>query len=216
MAKYFNFFPKTYYLSDNEASASTLTNIISRFSFEQSFKENSSVFYTYDVKDSDTPEGIAYKMYGSSERHWIILMMNDIENPMYDWPLDQREIIKFINSKYSANANTSNGQTGLAWSQISVKEYVKVLTKTHLKTNTITVDKYLVDANSYANIVPSTENIVLSDGANVKLETSKEIKTYYTYEIEENDKKRTIKILKPEFAPDVEEEFRRVISNESR
>ena len=212
MAKYFNFFPKTYYLDDTEISADILTNIITRFSFESSFKDNTSVFYTYEIKDSDTPEGIAYKMYGSSERHWMVLMLNDIVNPIYDWPLDQREIIKFVDAKYTSNANTANGQTGLSWSQISVKDYVKVVTKTDIKTNTIAVDKYLIDSNSYANVVPSTENITLSDGNLVKIQTSKETKTYYTYEIEANEKKRSIKILKPEFAPAVEEEFRRVIA----
>jgi len=212
MAKYFNFFPKTYYLNDTETSADILTNIIARFSFEQSFKDNTSIFYTYQIKDSDTPESIAYKIYDSSERHWMVLMLNDIVNPMYDWPLDQREIVKFINSKYTANANTANGQTGLVWSQISVKDYVKIVTKTHLKTNTITVDKYLIDANTYANVTQSIENVTLSDGESVKIKTSKETKTYYTYEIEANEEKRTIKILKPEFAPAVEEEFRRVIA----
>ena len=42
--------------------------------------------------------------------------------------------------------------------------------------------------------------------------TTKETETYYQYEIKVNDEKRNIKILKPEFAPAVEEEFRRVIS----
>jgi hypothetical protein len=105
MAKYFNFFPKTYYLSDTGTSADILTKITARFSYESSFKENTAVFYEYDIKDSDTPEGIAYKMYGSSERHWMVMLLNDIVNPLYDWPLDQREIVKYIDSKYSANGN---------------------------------------------------------------------------------------------------------------
>jgi hypothetical protein len=40
---------------------------------------------------------------------------------------------------------------------------------------------------------------------------SKENKSYYVYETENNDSKRTIKLLKQEFIPAVEEEFRRVI-----
>jgi hypothetical protein len=43
---------------------------------------------------------------------------------------------------------------------------------------------------------------------------SKETKTYYDFEIEDNEKKRRIKILKPEFVFAVDQEFRRVISNE--
>lgn len=213
MAKYFNFFPKTYYLSESETSADILTKITTRFAYEQTFKENTSVFYEYDIKDSDTPEGIAYKMYGSSERHWMILLLNDIMNPVYDWPLDQREIIKFVDSKYSANANTSNGQTGLSWSKSNIKDYLKIVTKTDIRTNTIQVDKYVIDANTYANVIVDSITTTLSDNAQVRIDTSKQTISYYDYEIEANEAKRTIKILKPEFAPAVEEEFRKVITN---
>ena len=211
MAKYFSFFPKTYYLDDTGVETTILTNIISRFAYEQSFKDNTSVFYKYDIKDSDTPEGISYKMYGSSERHWMILMLNDIVNPMYDWPLDYRKFIKFVNSKYTANASV--GQTGLEWARTNVKEYVKIVTKTDIKSATISVDEYQIDSNTYANLVSSVETTTLSDGASVKIETTKKTKTYYEYEMDANEAKRTIKILKPEFASTVEQEFRRVISN---
>ena len=53
----------------------------------------------------------------------------------------------------------------------------------------------------------------LEDGSFIDITVSKETKTYYDYEIEENEKKRVIKILKPEFVPTVDQEFRRVIVN---
>ena len=57
MAKYFNYFPKTYYYPSYEStSADVVTNIISRFGFEQSFKENSITYYEYSIQDGDTPE----------------------------------------------------------------------------------------------------------------------------------------------------------------
>lgn len=214
MAKYFKFFPTTYYLKDNDSSSlDVLTNITSRFGFEKELKENASAYYTYEVKDGDTPEIIAEKIYGSPERHWIVLLFNDIIDPQYDWPLDQRTIIRFIDEKYTPNADTANGQTGLAWSQSNTKEYYKIDTRTHTSSGTVTEDKIQVDANTYANVVSSTTVYTLDDGATISLTISKETKSYYTYEIEQNDLKRNIKILKPEFAPAVVEEFRRVISN---
>ena len=79
MAKYFKFFPTTYYLKDNNSSSlDVLTNITSRFGFEKELKENSATYYTYEIKDGDTPEIIAEQIYGSSERHWIVLLFNDI------------------------------------------------------------------------------------------------------------------------------------------
>ena len=41
---------------------------------------------------------------------------------------------------------------------------------------------------------------------------SKETRSYYDYEIEENENKREINLLKSEFIPEVEKEFKRVIA----
>jgi hypothetical protein len=216
MARYFNFFPKTIYSKPNDSSdGDVLTNIISRFSFEQSFKDNASIFYEYEIRDGDTPEIIAGKIYGDSEKHWMILNFNDIIDPNYDWPLEQRTLSKFIDAKYIANANTSNGQTGLTWSKSNIKEYYKIETTTHNASETITINRYQVDANTYANVsVSTTPSFELEDGSFIDIAVTKETKTFYDFEIDENEKKRSIKILKPEFVFAVEQEFRRVISNE--
>lgn len=210
MAKYFTLFPKTYYLANDDVLV-YLTKLNTRFAFEETFKENTSLYYNYSVTDADTPESIAYKLYGSPERHWMVLLLNDIVDPMYDWPLNQRSLIKYIESKYSANANTANGQTGIEWSQANTKEYYKVLTKTDILSNTVVIEKFQVDANTYANVTVETALTTLADGSQVSLVTSKETKTYYDYEIQANEAKRTIKILKPEFASAVDEEFNKVI-----
>jgi hypothetical protein len=216
MARYFNFFPKTLYVKPNEsAAADLLTNITSRFGFEQSFKENTSVFYEYEVRDGDTPEIIANKIYGDSEKHWVILSLNDIVDPNYDWPLEQRTLVRFIDEKYTANADTANGQSGIVWAKSNIKEYYTIETTTHNASETITVNKYQIDVNSFANVTPSfTPSVALQDGSFIDVEVSKETKTYYEFEIEDNEKKRRIKILKPEFVFAADQEFRRVISNE--
>jgi len=216
MAKYFNFFPKTLYVKPNESpDADLVTNITSRFGFESSFKENSSVFYEYEIRDGDTPEIIANKIYGDSEKHWVILNYNDIIDSNYDWPLEQRTLARFIDEKYTANADTANGQSGLVWSKSNIKEYYTIETTTHNASETITVNKYQVDANTFANVTPSfTPSVALQDGSFIDVEVSKETKTYYEFEIEDNEKKRRIKILKPEFVFAADQEFRRVITNE--
>jgi len=208
MSKYFNYFPKTIYqLSDNDIDSAI--KITSRFNFEQSFKDNSAVGYEYDIQDGDTPEIIANKLYGSSERHWIVLMFNNIVDPQADWPLDQRTLIRFIEDKYKANANV--GQSGLSWAQSNNHSYYIIETRTTINTGDYLETKTETDANTYANAVSSITNITLSDGSPIKITMSKESKSYYVYETENNDSKRTIKLLKPEFIPAVEEEFRRVI-----
>ena len=207
MAKYFNYFPKTVYTL-NSLDVETVTNITSRFGFEQSFKDNSAVYYEYDIQDGDTPEIIASKFYDSPERHWAVLMINNIIDPQFDWPLDQRTIISYINEKYSANASV--GQSGTTWAQANIHSYYKVETRTSNSTEAELQTKLQIDANTYANVAATTTNLTLDDGNSITITTTKETKSYYDYEIEENEAKRTIKLLKPEFVSSIEEELRNV------
>lgn len=207
MSKYFNYFPKTFYkLNENSNDVDAVTNITARFGFEQAFKNNSAVYYEYDVQDSDTPEIIANKFYGSPERHWAVLMINDIVDPQFDWPLDQRTIISYIDEKYSANASV--GQSGTTWAQANIHSYYKVETRTTNSTGTELQSKLEIDANTYANVAATTSNLTLDDGNSITITTTKETKSYYDYEVEENEAKRTIKLLKPEFVSSIEEELK--------
>lgn len=211
MAKYFNYFPKTFYSPTSEnRNLDVVTNIISRFSFEREFKDNLAVYYEYDIQDSDTPEIIASKIYTSSERHWVVLLLNDIIDPQYDWPLDYRTLIQFIDNKYTSSANTSAGETGLQWSQSNVKAYYKVKTKTDSISNTSEIKEIEVDANTYANVTETTTSHTLQNGSSITVAITKETLSYYDYELEENEKKRSIKILRPEIVNVVEDELKKV------
>jgi hypothetical protein len=209
MSKYFNFFPKTLYTTDTK-NADVVNNITSRFNFEETFKNNTAVCYEYDIQDSDTPEIIASKFYGDSERHWIVLLFNDILDPQFDWPMDYRTLISFIDEKYSASANVN--QSGSNWAQTHTQAYYKIETRTTISTNTITVKKMEVDANTYANVAVSSSNVTLASGYVITIATSKNTQSYYDYEMELNESKRSIKLLKPEFVGNIESEFRRVIA----
>lgn len=214
MAKFFNYYPKTFYTSNNNTTGvDAVTNIIARFGFEQQLKQNSLAFYPYQIQDSDTPEIIADKYYDNSERHWIVLLFNDIIDPQFDWPLNQNAIIDYIDKKYTANgaANTTV-QTGIAWalSENNVQAYFKVITTTG-NDGTISTEKIQVDANTYANISSTTTSYTTQANEIVTIAVTKETRSYYTYEIDENEKKREIKLLKSEFVPAVEKEFKRII-----
>jgi hypothetical protein len=213
MAKYFNNFPKEYYtLEDKPNGLDIVTNIISRFSLEQSFKENTSIYEKYNVQDSDTPEIIAAKIYDSPERHWIVLAMNDVVDAQWDWPLDYRTLISFIDDKYTANANVAAGQTGLVWAQQNTQSYYSVEKRTTVKNGEYLEKKVQVDANTYANVSVTSSNVTLSDGNQITISVTKESKTYYDYELAENENKRQIKILKPEFAYALEQELKNVFN----
>ena len=298
MAKYFNYFPKTFYTSNNSTTGlDSVTNIIARFAFEKGLKENSSVFYKYNIKDSDTPEIIAYKFYGNVERQWVVLLFNDIIDPQFDWPFESNQLITYIDKKYTANgasavddtnmptyllrasagtppyaalltesingrllgdinnsgsvlasdsrlytlynegsgggssfnyivnvlrptisSNTTkyasliNSKTGITWAMSNYKNYYKVITTT-ASDGTITINKIQVDGGTWSTISNSTNTYTTQAGQTVTVAITKERQTYYDYEVEENEKKREIKLIKKEFIPDIEKEFKRVIKS---
>jgi len=200
MANYFNNFPTTYYtLSDTNSDLDVVTDVTKRIAFEQEFKKNSAAYIKYFVDDGDTPEIVAYKYYGDAEKHWIVLMMNDIVDTQYDWPMKESNVIKLIESKYSANA--SPGQTGLDWAKNNIQAYYKVETKTVVSTGQYSVDKVRVDANTYANISVSDITYTLEEGKQLNISTTKETKNYYDYEIDLNESKRNVILLREEFVP---------------
>jgi len=218
MAKYFNYFPKTVYSLEDSNKLDSVTNIIARFAFEDKLKENSSSFYKYDIKDSDTPEIIASKYYDNPERHWIVLLFNNIIDPQWDWPLNDRTFNEFVNNKYSASeyADTANTSvSGLSWAKNinNIKSYFKIVTTTTSEKTTI--EKFEVDSVTYANNTfmqtGSNINYELDDNTNVNIKITRETQTYFDYEKQVNDSKRTINLLKSEFVPAVEKEFKRII-----
>jgi hypothetical protein len=62
--------------------------------------DNYAVLTKYDVRDQDTPETLAYELYGDSEYHWVLLIINNIVNVRKDWPLKSREFGDFVSAKY--------------------------------------------------------------------------------------------------------------------
>ena len=219
MAKYFNFFPKTYYtLKDRTNSLDTVTNIIARYNFDDKLKENTAAFYEYEVKDGDTPEIIASKYYDNPERHWIVLLFNNIVDAQFDWPLDYGSFLNFVEKKYSAieYADTANtGISGISWARNvnNIHSYYKLIveqTSQNTFVNTIEVDP-ISYANSSFMQIGFSEQFTLQDGSVITISFDAETKTYFDYEQEVNENKRKIKLLKREFIPAVEKEFKKTI-----
>jgi len=215
MATFFNYYPETFYTSNNDTSGlESVTNLITRFKFEEGIKQNSAAFYKYNIQDGDTPEIIADKYYKDVEKHWVVLLFNDIVDPQWDWPLKSNEIIDYIDKKYTANgaANTTV-QTGIAWalSENNVQAYFKIITTTAFD-GTQKVDRLQVDANTYANIAATTTSYTTQAGETVTVAVTKETQSFYDYEINLNESKREIKLLKSDFIDAVNKEFKRVIA----
>ena len=97
---YFNKFPIIQYDFDGTGSRKLATNILRRVVMRQKIKDQAGLFLDYIVPEGETPEITAHKVYGSSELHWVLLLLNDIYNPYYDWPLSAGQMEKFLLKKY--------------------------------------------------------------------------------------------------------------------
>ena len=98
---YFNSFPIIPYDSVGEYEFKDVTNLLKRVAVRAKVKTNTMLFDTYDVKEGDTPESIADKLYDDPQLHWVIMLVNDITDRYHDWPLAGGQFNDFINDKYS-------------------------------------------------------------------------------------------------------------------
>lgn len=100
---YFREFPKLFYSTSlGIKNFKSVTNIFANVKFLREVLLNSDLYYNYDVKDEEKPEDIAYKLYNDSEKHWIILIANNIVDPQYDWVMSENQFQNYINKKYSS------------------------------------------------------------------------------------------------------------------
>lgn len=215
MANYFKHFNKIIYNQDADSSSvDVLTNLSTKISFMNQYIDNTSLYYYYSIEDGETPEILAYKLYGSVEKHWILLMFNNILDPQYDWPMEQRNLGAYIENKYSTSdyADTANTSiTGLSWAMSHTKDYFVTEETNVVGTDYKYSDTYAIDSGVYANTSTSLQTTILESGETLSTSTTKHTKSYYEYEIELNESKRNIRILKPEFVAPVYKEFKSLV-----
>ena len=97
---YFKEFPTIPYDAEGNGKFKDVKNLLRRVGIRAKVKANTSLYDTYDVKNGETPESIAHKLYGDSELHWVILLLNDVTDRFHDWPMSEAQFIKFVNDKY--------------------------------------------------------------------------------------------------------------------
>ena len=68
---YFSSFPVMPYDSIGDYEFKTVTNILRRVALRSKVKTNVLVFDTYQVKEGETPEMVAAKLYNDPELHWF-------------------------------------------------------------------------------------------------------------------------------------------------
>jgi hypothetical protein len=97
------FIPLVY--PNRDDSLKVVSDIFFRAQFALEAKADASLYYEYEIKDSDSPEILAYKYYGSPSYHWIVLLANDMLDPLYDWPMSGVVFDRYLANKYGDEIN---------------------------------------------------------------------------------------------------------------
>lgn len=202
MAEYFDKFPKIAYNIDYNSSQANKfdmpVNIMVRVGVIINKLDRLFHYYDYEVKEGETPEIIADKFYDNPEAHWLILLTNNVVDPQYDWILHYDAFKKYIISKYGSAANA----------KATTHHYELVNKKQDVTTDKITYDVHEITQREYDDLVDGGTPVVEPANYTAYTVNDKVIRVFpdyvrtvsnYDWEVEQNEKKRSIKLIKREY-----------------
>jgi hypothetical protein len=207
---YFDSFPKIA-STDYKTNAIAATNIMARTNMIPSLARNPLLFYAYDIQEGDTPEIVASKYYGDVDRHWMVLYANQILDPQWQWPLTSQQMLKYINDKYTVEANTAGSPSVVSYAQQTVKYYLKVFGTENSETGK-TQTSMIIDEDEWTLLQPDKVTQTFSNGESVSKFTLKRALSIYDWEMETNERKRKIFLINNIYAPQIESQFKELMS----
>ena len=101
--QYFTHFPKIYYdaVQDGTSNPKLVTDILRRVKVRDGIKNEASAFDKYQVIAGETPEMVSFKLYDTVDHYWTILLMNNVKDRFYDWPLSEQQFEDYVKEKYT-------------------------------------------------------------------------------------------------------------------
>lgn len=101
---YFKKFPLFRYDINKDGKRKIAVDMLKRVAFRENLKSELSNFHLYSIKDGETPEIVSYNFYGDSNLHWILLLLNEITNPYFTWPVSEESLENVMSKKYEGKA----------------------------------------------------------------------------------------------------------------
>ena len=98
---YFETFPFIQYDSLGDGNPKEVKNLLRRVKVRSDIRSNSSLFDTYYVREGETPELIADRLYDNVNLHWVVLLFNDITDRYHQWPMTTGAFNKYVADKYT-------------------------------------------------------------------------------------------------------------------
>jgi len=187
MANYFSSIPNVDYdINGTEPNQfRSVTNIMQRVRFKPSVLENITDYYPYYVREGERPDIVSFNTYGTVAYSYLILLVNDIVDPLFDWPLPSRQFENYIIEQYGSVSAAQS--TNKYYYQIVRAEVARTGVSERVPEYKIIVDQ--TTYNSLDSSVRSAQNV-------------------YDWEVEQNDNKREIKLINPDFIQDIDYEVK--------
>ncbi len=98
---YFRQFEKGYYDLKGDGKQKLVVDLMTRVKVREKILDEASLYDKYEVPSGERPEHTAFKHFGSSQYHWVVLLTNNITDALYDWPLSEQDFETFIRDKYT-------------------------------------------------------------------------------------------------------------------
>jgi len=191
MANYFKSIPNVKYDINGNApnTFQKVTNIMKRPKFKPAVVSEITDYYPYRIKDGYRPDMVSQEVYGTPSFAYLILMFNDIYDPVFDWPLGLTQFDNYIVSKYGSMDSAVN----------TVKYYYQIIRAEVAKTGIaerIPAVKYIIDSTAYA---------LLGDDDKTTI-------SQYDWEFELNDEKTELQLINASVIQDVDYEVKRMFA----
>jgi len=190
MSSYFRNIPNFEYvnrLPDSHSSSEYIEvkNLFKRGKIKSDIFQNVTYFTKYSIEGDDRPDNVAFKVYEDSKLDWVILLSNNIINIQDEWPLTQQSFENYLLNKYE-NQQNIHGIHHYESKEIKNSVGAIILKKG------IQVPQYFSIKFFDANLGTYTEV-----GGAGDLITSEV--TNYEYEVNLQDEKRNIYLLKQNY-----------------
>jgi len=101
---YFDNFPSFLYPFNikNKVEYKLVKDISQNVRVRKEILSRVTLYDEYDIRDGETPEIIAEKVYGSPAYHWVVMLCNERYNYIDDFPMTSTQLENHIDEKYGS------------------------------------------------------------------------------------------------------------------
>ena len=191
MSEYFSNYPKIAYditgTNNTNQDFTVAVNLMVRIKIRDAVESDITIFYPYIVSEGMRPDVLAYQYYGDTQYTWSILLVNNIIDPYWEWPLSYKDFRGYIITKYGS----------VEKSQTTVHQYLKqarARVESSGTSDPIPVYNLEVDYQTYSSTNIEERSIVYK----------------YEYEQDLNEARREIQLIDVNYIASVQDEIRRL------